>query len=195
MSSIQGVSPVQGQVSVQQVAQGLTQTQQMAAFQAGQSKGIDVVQDTKTKSYYVRIPVQFSAGQGEAHMKVDAKLATAILGALKTGGRISHPEVLAKVMPQITDGGRYGDAEAVLARLLLSSTDDRKVVKINGTRINITDKAEGTLKHELASFWGKLGAKARWDKDPADTYLQGVPTGQTGQQGPILYILPPTGQA
>lgn len=194
MSSIQGISATQATVDVAQTVQGLTDQQMVQVLDSAIKDGADIVQDTKTQNYYLKTTAQFSAGQGESFVKVDAQLADAIFAALSTGGRISTAEVMDKIMPEITDGGRYGEAEAILSRLLLAATDDRKIVKLGGKRIFITDKAEGTLKHALASFWGKLGAKARWAKDPTEEIIKGTPTGQNDPGGyPIYYILPPQG--
>jgi hypothetical protein len=154
---IQQVS-VQPQVQVQ----GFN-TEQLSSFVgAALQNGSELVKDEKSKSYYLRLPVEFSANEGETLVKVDADLAKAILDALSTGGRISRPEALGPIMEKIADGGRYGDGEAVLTRLLLAACDDRKKVKLNGDRINLTDAAEKAFQHKIASFWGTLGAQARW---------------------------------
>lgn len=160
---VQAVSNVQ--VTPQQVVQ--QSTKDLAEFyRLAEQHGVSLAVDGSNQ-YYLRIKVQFSTGQGEKMLKVDRDLALAIMNTLKTGGRISRAEVLNPIMTKITDGGKYGAGEAVLARLLLAACDDRKKVLIDGDRINITDVAEKTLNHELHSFWGRLGAKARWgDDDP-----------------------------
>jgi hypothetical protein len=150
-------------------------SQQMQDFYSAAVKGgIEVVEDSASHAYYMKLKVQYSAAQGETFVKVDRGLADAIFDSLRSGGRISHPETLGKILPKITDGNRYGDGEAILARLLLAGCDDRKTVFIGSKRVYITDKAERGLKHELAAFWGRLGASARWDKEPADVALKGV---------------------
>jgi len=125
-------------------------------------KGADLVQDADTKNYYMKVAAQPSAAEGESFVKVDGDLAVAILDALKTGGVISRPEALDLVMEKITDGGRYGDGEAILTRLLLAACDDRKMVKLNGDRVNLTGAAETAFNKAIHSFWGTLGANARW---------------------------------
>lgn len=168
------------QVSVQPQTQvqGFDTTKLVSFVGAALQNGAELVKDEKSKSYYIRLPVQFSANEGETLMKVDADLAQAILDALRTGGRISRPEAIGPIMEKIADGGRYGDGEAVLTRLLLAACDDRKMVKLNGDRINLTDAAEKAFQHKIASFWGTLGAKARWG-DIQPQVSQG-PTMQSG---------------
>jgi predicted AAA+ superfamily ATPase len=115
-------------------------------------------------SYYLKAAVQNSSKTGLKEVKVDAKLAEAILKAESTGGQTSLREVVENILPAIRDGGRYGQGEGVLVRMLLAATDDRKHVVLNGVNINLTNPAEKELKHDLHSFWGTLGAKARWGK-------------------------------
>ena len=120
--------------------------------------------EKKGDSYYLRADVQNSAGRGTQSFKVDRELAEAILKAEATGGVESKPEIINTILPRLADGGRYGVGEGILARMLLAGTDDRKSVKLNGQNINLTNPAEAELKHDLRSFWGKLGADARWGK-------------------------------
>lgn len=142
--------------------------------------------EKKGTSYYVRADVQTSAASGPKSMKVDRELAEAILratedrGTWKSAGDRASREMnsseVQRVIKKIVDGGRYGEGEAVLARMLIAATDDRKSVKLNGKKIELTGpvdthpgsrtrhgaNAESTLKHELHKFWGTLGAKVRW---------------------------------
>ncbi|MFZ5469284.1 MAG: hypothetical protein ACOZIN_07585 [Myxococcota bacterium] len=113
-------------------------------------------------SYYLRANVQTSAKNGVKAYKVDAKLAQAILQAESSGGRTSLSEVANTILPRIFDGNKYTAGEAVLARMLLAATDDRKAVKLNGVHIDLTNPAEAKVKHDLFSWWGSLGASARW---------------------------------
>jgi hypothetical protein len=142
--------------------------------------GGEIARDPSSGSYYMRATIQMSAADGQSVVQVDAALAHAILDCLKTGGRISRPEVISPIMVRITDAGRYGAGEAVLARLLLSACDDRKTVMLNGDRIHITDAAEKTLNHELCSFWGRLGARARWGSDDPGIEPKQGPQMQSG---------------
>ena len=148
-------------------------------FSQAMQQGVDFQKDS-SDNYYIKLSAQFSAAKGESMVKVDRQLAEAILGALSTGGRISKAEVLKPIMEEIVDGNRYGAGEAILARLLLAACDDRKTVKLHGDRVNITDAAEKTLNQELHSFWGKLGAKARWGKDDPGVEPKTGPTMQSG---------------
>lgn len=171
MSSIPPLSASQT-VTQSQATQQLSDPQKLELLKSAVKDGAELMHDTSTGSYYLQISAQYSAAKGPRRIRVDRELAEAVLEALDSGGRISSPEVMKQIMPKLTDGGRYGDGEAVLARLLLSACDDRKTVKLGNQRVRITDKAEVMLKSELSSFWGRLGAKARWDKDPVAEQLQ-----------------------
>lgn len=170
-------TPQLSTITTNQAAQDLSTHQLADLFEQVITQGAVVDQD-KAGGYYMKVAAQPSAAEGTHLVKVDRELATAILGALKTGGRISKAETIEKILPEITDGGRYGQGEAVLARLLLAACDDRKKVMINGDRINITGPAEKVLNHELSSFWGTLGAKARWGADDPGVEPHQIPDQQ-----------------
>jgi hypothetical protein len=164
-SMLQQLNAIQATVNPGQVSQQLDDKQKLEMLQSA-INGSDLVQGSGTNAYYLRTSIQKSSGSGQEHVRVDRELAEEIIKALDSGGRISTAEVMNNIMPKLTDGNHYGDGEAILARMLLAACDDRKVVKLCGKRIHITEKAEETLKHELFSFWGEMGAKARWADDP-----------------------------
>jgi hypothetical protein len=142
------------------ISAGASNTEMATAFTGALKGGAELVE--KSGSYYLKVNIQLSAGQGTSQARVDAGLARSILAAIGTGGRISQAETIQTILPNITDKSCYGAGEAILARLLLSACDDRKVVQLNGKRVRITNPAEGALHQGLASFWGSLGSKARW---------------------------------
>ncbi|MBX7102046.1 MAG: hypothetical protein K1X89_30305 [Myxococcaceae bacterium] len=144
--------------------------------------------EKKGNSYYVRADVQTSAAGGPKSMKVDRELAEAITratedrGTWKSAGDRASREInsteMQRILKKVVDGGRYGEGEAVLVRMLFAATDDRKSVKLNGRKIELTGpvdthpgsrtshgaNAESTVKHEMHKFWGTLGAKVRWSE-------------------------------
>ena len=182
MTTVQGIAPVQATVTTAQVSQNMSDQQKVDFYNSALQNGVQVVQDKVAKNYYLRTEAQFSAAQGPMMVKVDRALAEVVATSLKSGGVLSVNEIANKIMPKITDQSRYSDAESIVARLLLAACDDRKVVKFHGDRINITNPGETALKSSLYSFWGKLGANARWSvaNDPADVVLKS--TQQTTQQ-------------
>jgi hypothetical protein len=145
--------------------------------------------ELKGDSYFVRANVQTSAGKGAQPLKVDRELAKAIMratedrGTWKTAGDRSSHQINAsemqRIIKKVVDGGKYGEGEAVLVKMLFAACDDRKSVKLNGTKIELTDpsktgtnhtgNAEYTVKHEMAKFWGGLGAKVRWSDPVVNT--------------------------
>jgi hypothetical protein len=114
----------------------------------------------KGSSYYQMITIR--TPDGESRHRVDRDLAKTVLDAQagQGDGRIGMGD-LASIAAKITDGGRYGAGEKAIVRALLAATDDRAKVEINGQRIRITDPAEKEFVHQMFSFFGKLGAKAK----------------------------------
>ena len=68
-----------------------------------------------------------------------------------------------EILTKITDGGKYGEGEKELSRLLRQACDDRCDVRIDGRHISITDPAESVLKKGLPKFWGSLSSKPKVD--------------------------------
>lgn len=142
--------------------------------------------EKKPDGYYLRADVQMSATKGAVSMKVDRELAEAILRATEDRGRattvgdrassqINAPE-MQRIIKNVVDGGRYGEGEAALVRMLFAACDDRKNVRLNGKKLELTgpvdtrpnertrhtSNAEYVVKNEMHKFWGSLGAKVRW---------------------------------
>jgi len=125
-------------------------------------------------SYYVMADLQKSAAAGPQRMKVDKELAETILKCAGSGGRISKKESAEEILAKITDGGKYGEGEKELTRLLLSACDDRKDVKLNGVKLRLTDPAETILKKELPKFWGSLASKDSVNMKPIEQGFERV---------------------
>jgi hypothetical protein len=137
-------------------------------------------QKITNRSYYQMMSIQTSADEGAKRHKVDRELAEAVLGAMagQGDGRIALAD-LADIAQKVSDGGRYGAGEKALVRALYRATDDRYSVEINGQKVRITDPAEVQFVHQMQSFFGKLGAKA---KDRAQLADVGQALNQFAQQ-------------
>jgi hypothetical protein len=92
----------------------------------------------------------------------------------QSGGRISKKEMAEEILTKIKDGGKYGEGEKALTRLLLKACDDRCDVELNGQKIRITDPAESILKTELPKFWGGLASKDSVDMKPIEQGFERV---------------------
>jgi hypothetical protein len=135
-------------------------TQQAAAPVAAQQDAQQAVLENHALeesggSYYLTATLQKSAGAGPFRAKVDRQLAVVILRSAKSGGRIGVQEAH-EILVKDTDGGRYGEGEKELTRLLLAACDDRKHATLNVVRLRVTDPAEKVLQRELPKWWGSL---------------------------------------
>jgi hypothetical protein len=167
------VSIPEALIDRQEVEDSLTNSQLARFTRVAIREGAWLLRDSSdSRGYYLTTKVRPSAGQGRTFVRVDRELAQAIVAGLRSGGRLSRREIEDEILPRITDAGRYGQGEAILARLLLAATDDRRHVELNDDCIHITEKGEQALRRELRSFWGRLGARARWGRDdPANLLL------------------------
>lgn len=130
---------------------------------------------TTNKSYYQTVSIQTSASEGPKKVKVDRALADLIKSktAGQGDGTISKADALV-IANAIADGGKYAGGEKPLARMMMKASDDRFTVKLDGQTIRLTDKAEAGFKHELFSFFGKLGAKAKANNAEIKTAQQAL---------------------
>jgi hypothetical protein len=114
-------------------------------------------------SYYKISTFQKSAAEGAYKAQADAALVDEIIARTQGqgDGRISGADMQA-IIQLIKDGGAYGKGEKAPTQTLLAARDDRKAVKINGTELRLTDKAEAIISKEMPKFWGSLGGKAAY---------------------------------
>jgi hypothetical protein len=134
----------------------------------------------------LQVQVQHSAAKGYQTETWDKNTARTF-AALVSGqgdGRVSGDDSLA-LARTVTDGNKYTASEKAPARFFLHACDDRysTKVKVDGKAydVRLTDPAEGSLKHEFAVFWGRLGARAKAAKQAAAAAYAGAPVSQAAQ--------------
>ena len=136
--------------------------QQAQATQATKQAQQTQQAEAPTKDPRVMATVQMSAAQGPQRVEVDREAAEAIMNAMagQGDGRISKQDAK-DILAEFTDGGVYARMEQPLVKMMLAACDDRKTVMLNGKRIRMSDATEAQFKHDIFSFFGTLGAKAK----------------------------------
>ena len=138
-------------------------------FVSSLMKNADAARLFSGKNAQVSLPVQYTAGEGQKTAVLDRKGAQLLYAALfaadgsKRDQKVSAAEWGA-IKKSITDGRggqpQYTAPERALAKLFFSAIDDRVSTKFLGFDVNIPDKTEKKIKHDMLSFFGRMGGIA-----------------------------------